>query len=93
MVFHGGHVPDGFSLDDHLAAAVPGRLEQHRIHAGFRLDAGSLGLRHLGTAHFQPAARDKGIEGHVLRLERRDLPAVLLHNAEEGAAQDALSDG
>ena len=93
VIFHGRHVADDFSLDDYLALPVAGGFQQHRIHPDVRFNARRLGLGHLGPAHFQSVPGDKGIQGHVLRLERHGFPSVLFHNPQKGAAKHAFPDG
>ena len=60
------------AVDDHLRAAIAGRLEQHRIQIGVRGDARRHRLQRLSAADLAAVDRHRAVERHVLRLERRD---------------------
>jgi len=60
------------AVDDHLRAAVAGRLEQHGVEIGMRVDARGHRLQCLRAADFAAVDGHCAIERHVLRLERRD---------------------
>jgi hypothetical protein len=55
---------------------VAARLEQDRVHQRGRLDPGGGRLDRLGAADLGPVGRDRAVQGHVLRLERRHRDAL-----------------
>ncbi len=63
----------GVAEHHHLAAPVAARLEQHRVHVRGRLDARRGRLHRLRAADLRAIGGDEGVQGHVLRLERRHL--------------------
>ncbi len=75
----------------HLAALFATGLEQHRVHQRGRLDAARLGLHGLRPADLRALARDERVQGHVLRLERRDLHALADQPAADAGRHDALA--
>jgi len=84
-------VGDRPSVDDDLRAPVARRLEQHRIHVPRRIDAGGERLQRLSTADLAPVGGHCAVEGHVLRLERRDPYAAAVHHSAEPRDERALA--
>lgn len=54
-------------------------------------DPTSLGLDDLRPPHLAAFRGGVGVEGHILRLERGGVIAVLLENTAEGGVDDAFS--
>ena len=91
VVLHGAHGAHALSHHDDLALPLPRGLEQNRVHAHVRLQAGRHGLHRLGPADFVPVPGHIGIEGHILCLEGRAPEPVLPENAQKGCAENALA--
>ena len=53
-------------------------------------DTSCLSLYRLRASQLQPIGRHEGVKGHILRLERRWMIAVLLKNPTKTRRQDAL---
>ncbi|MDR9033675.1 hypothetical protein FEP52_03080 [Burkholderia multivorans] len=79
------------AVDDHLRAAIAGRLQQHRIEIRMRRDAGGQRLQRLRAADLAAVGRDRAVERHVLRLERRDAHAGAARKAAQARDERALA--
>ena len=79
------------AVDDDLRALVGVRLQQHRVEIGMRLQAGSQRLQRLRAADLAAVDGDGRIQGHVLRLERRNTDAAALEDAAQRRHQRALA--
>ena len=90
-IFLGAHLRPDLAVHDHLTARIAAGLEQHRVHAHIRLDAGGLGLHILRPAHFQPILRYGAVQRHVLAFKRCSTQAVLCKNAAQRRAQKAFA--
>ena len=91
VIFHGGHRADGFSVDDDLGPTVAGRLQQDRIHAYVRLDAGRFGLHDLGPPHLRPLDGNEGIQRHILRFKGCHLISRLMQDTAQPRRDEALA--
>ena len=74
--------PD-FPLHDDLRAGVGGRLDQNGVHLDGRGHAARLGLQGLRATDFAPVDSRRGIQRHVLRLERRHAIAAIRQYAAQ----------
>jgi hypothetical protein len=79
------------AMHDHLRTAIAGRLEQHRVQIRMRWNARGNRLQCLCTADLASVDRDRAVERHVLRLERRDPPAATRHQPAQTGDQRALA--
>ena len=79
------------AVEHHLRRMVAVGFEQQRVHVRTAFDARSLGLHRLGAPYFQPVGRCKGVESHVLRLERGGTVAVLQEDTAESGGNHALA--
>jgi hypothetical protein len=86
---HGGAA---LAADDDLGAGFLFGLEQHRVHRGDRLTAGSAGLQCLGPADLAAIRGDGSIVAHVLRLERSDAQASVAQGAAEASDEQRFAD-
>jgi hypothetical protein len=75
-------------LFDRAAEQVVRVLNVHLDHRG--AEARRLGLKHLGPAHFQTVRRDVGVQGHILALEGGHPKSVLMEDAAQCGAEQAL---
>ena len=91
VIFAHAHIADRFSAYDHLTAGIAVRFQENRIHADVGVKTASLRLNHLRASHLPAVHRDKRIQRHVLRLERRHVIAVLKENAAQGCRENAFS--
>jgi hypothetical protein len=66
-------------------------LQEQGIHIRLTGDASSLSLHSLGATYLQPIGRGIGVEGHVLRLERGRLIAVLQKDSAKRSSENALT--
>ena len=73
-------------------AQVALRLEQDRVHVDGRLDARRLGLRRLRAPDLAAVGGHRGVERHVLRLERRHAIARAREQPAERRGEEALAD-
>jgi hypothetical protein len=73
-----------------LGPPVTARLEQHRVHPRVRLDARRRCLHGLGPADLRTAGGDKGVQGHVLGLERGDTDTLPSQPAAQPGHDHAL---
>ncbi len=85
------HAGDGPTADDELRAVVRLGLQEDRVHLHRRLDARGLRLRGLSPADLAAVGGDRGVERHVLRLERRHPETGAREDATEGRREQALA--
>ena len=71
VVSLGIQIGNGLAVDDHLGTLVGVGFQQHRIEIDARCQPGRLRLQRLRPANLAAIDRDRRIQGHVLRLERR----------------------
>ena len=64
------------AVDDHLRAAIAGRLEQHGIEVDFSVHARRDRLQRLCASDLAAVHRHRAVQRHVLGLERRDAHAT-----------------
>ena len=77
--------------DDNLRAIVGFRLQQYGVHVDCRLHTRRLRLHHLGASRLPAVVGDEGVQRHVLRFERRHIPAVLAQDPAQRRHQNALA--
>ena len=80
------------ALHHHLGAVLALGLEQDRVHVDAGFDAGGTGLQRLGAADLAPVARDRGVVGHVLRLEGAHLEPARRIGAAQARDEQGLAD-
>src|SRR5438094_4047147 len=85
-------------MDDDLCGSVRRWLQQHRIHAGVRVDTCGFGLQRLCPTDLAALRRHSAVESHVLGLEWRHAypaspqqSAQCKHSCRLPPAQNALS--
>ena len=83
----------GASPHHDLRPVVRLGLQQDRVHVDGGLDARGLRLRRLGPADLAAIDRDRRVQRHVLRLERRHAIPRAGEEAAEGRGQNRLADG
>ena len=76
---------------DHVGAVLRGRFQKNGIHAHIGKASAGQRLHDLRPAHFAAVRGDKGIEGHVLGLERSHAQPPSRQQAAEGGGQQTLS--
>ena len=83
-----GHVP----LHDHLRAPIGLRLQEHRVEIAVRFQPGGPRLQGLRAADLAAVGADRGVVGHVLRLERRYADAAPPGESAQSGDDDGLAD-
>ena len=91
VVGHRVHVVDGAAVDDHLRTLVAGRLEQDRVHRHRWFQPAGLRLHRLRATNLATLGGDRGIERHILRLERHHAPTVTRKNAADCGHQNTFA--
>ncbi len=91
VVLGGGEMGQGPAEEDDLAGALPGGLEQDRVHRHLGLHLCGQGLHALSPADLVARRGDEGVEGHVLGLERRHLHASAGQQAAQARHHVALA--
>ena len=82
---------EGLAHEDDLGPSPALGFDEDRIHVHGRLYAGRIGLDSLSPSYLASVGGYRGVQGHVLGLERGDAKAVLAKNPAEGGDQDALA--
>ncbi len=83
---------DALALHDELGADVALGFQQNGIHVGGRLDAAGQRLQRRRAADLAAVRRDRGVVGHVLRLERPHAMAAIREQAAEAGHQHGFAD-
>ena len=83
---------EAFALHHHLRAHIGFWFQQHRVHMHGKRQVTGHGLKRLRPADFAAICGDRGIVGHVLRLERRDGHPTPTRGAAEARDQHGLAD-
>src|SRR5207249_4841861 len=83
--------PPDLPVHDHLRALVGLWLEQDGIHIDMRHQATGFRLQSLRPSNLPAIRRDKGVQGHVLRLEGRHSDSLPGQEPTEACSDDALA--
>ena len=85
------HRVEHMPVDDDLRPRIVRRFEQDGIHGNLGRHASSFGLHDLCATHFGTFRRNRRVECHVLRFERRHAQAILRQHAAKTSYEQTLA--
>ena len=86
------NVPTTRPCHDDLCAPIGLRLQENRVEVVPRFQPRGSGLQRLRTSDLAAVDADRGVVGHVLRLERRDADAAAPGEPAQSRNDEGLAD-